>query len=435
MDEILTSNPNDVDGIFFRSRVNLAENNIQKAIEDLTIVTRNAPKFSPGFYFLGLAQARQNQIDEAKKSFAKAAELAPGYLNPRISLAQLHLATGEHAFALAEAENILKARPNDETALQIKGAAEAKKGDVDKALATFQRVAKINPKNPSAHVNLGAVYTVKKKYPEALKEYEEALRLDPNRLDALGSLAQVYILQNNSKAAFQRVEQQLGKAKHQAGVYQLLGQLSIATKDNARGIEYLEKAIQINPDLSSAYVLIGNVYAAEKKFDTAIEQYMQVSKKNPKAIQPLMMTGILYEMKKQPQKANEYYQKVLDLNRNFAPAANNLAYNYAQYGGNVDIALGLAQKARELDPNDPNTADTLGWIQYKKGSYGMSLELLKESNEKFKSSNPTVLYHLGLAYQKNGDPAKAREALTKALAVSQSFPEAQDARKALQALP
>ena len=247
-------------------------------------------------------------------------------------------------------------------------------------------------------------------------------------------MMQVYLLQGDPKSASKRLEAHLAKAKNQAGVYQLLGQLSIATKDNARGIEYLEKAIQINPDLSSAYFLIGSVYAAEKKFDTAIEQYMQVSKKNPTAIQPLMMTGILYEMKKQPQKANEYYQKVLDLNRNFAPAANNLAYNYAQYGGNVDIALGLAQKARELDPNDPNTADTLGWIQYKKGSYGMSLELLKESNEKFKSSNPTVLYHLGLAYQKNGDPAKAREALTKALAVSQSFPDAQDARKALQAL-
>ena len=65
-------------------------------------------------------------------------------------------------------------------------------------------------------------------------------------------------------------------------------------------------------------------------------------------------------MKKQPQKANGYYQKVLDLNKNFAPAANNLAYNYAQYGGNVDVALGLAQKAREVNPNDASIADTLG---------------------------------------------------------------------------
>ena len=307
-------------------------------------------------------------------------------------------------------------------------------GESDRALSAFQQAQKVNPQNPASHINIAAVYVFKKKYPEALKEYEQALTLDPNRIDALGSMMQVYLLQGDPKSASKRLEAHLAKAKNQAGVYQLLGQLSIATKDNARGIEYLEKAIQINPDLSSAYFLIGSVYAAEKKFDTAIEQYKQVSSKNPTAIQPLMMTGLLYEMKKQPQKANEYYQKVLDLNRNFAPAANNLAYNYAQYGGNVDIALGLAQKARELDPNDPNTADTLGWVQYKKGSYGMSLALLQESNEKFKSSNPTVLYHLGLAYQKNGDPAKAREALTKALAVSQSFPDAQDARKALQAL-
>ena len=213
---------------------------------------------------------------------------------------------------------------------------------------------------------MAAVYAVKKKYPEALKEYEQALTLDPNRTDALGSMAQVYILQGNPKRLFS-VEQQLSKTKNQAGVYQLLGQLSIGTKEYARSIEYLEKAIDLNPELSSAYFMIGNAYAAQKKFDTAIEQYQKVSKKNPKAIQPLMMTGMLYDMKKQPQKANEYYQKVLDLNKNFAPAANNLAYNYAQHGGNLDVALGW-HNGHARRTQTPNVADTLGWIHYKKGT-------------------------------------------------------------------
>ena len=79
-------------------------------------------------------------------------------------------------------------------------------------------------------------------------------------------------------------------------------------------------------------------------------------------------------------------------------------------------------------------ADTLGWIQYKKGSYGMALAMLKESNEKYKSMNPTILYHLGLAYQKTGDNLRAKESLTKALAVSQTFSEADEARSALSAL-
>jgi tetratricopeptide (TPR) repeat protein len=260
------------------------------------------------------------------------------------------------------------------------------------------------------------------------------LALDPNRIDALGSMAQVYQWQGNPKAAFQRIEQQLSKSKNQAAIYQLLGQLSIGTKEYARGIEYLEKAINLNPDLSSAYFLIGTAYAAQKKFDTAIEQYEKVSKKNPKAIQPLMMVGMIYDMKKQPQKANGYYQKVLDLNKNFAPAANNLAYNYAQHGGDLDVALNLAQKAREVNPNDPGIADTLGWIYYKKGIYGTAITLLKESNEKFKGQNPTVLYHLALAHDKSGDEKLAREPLQKALALGQEFPDAADAKKLLESL-
>jgi tetratricopeptide (TPR) repeat protein len=260
------------------------------------------------------------------------------------------------------------------------------------------------------------------------------LEIDPNRIDALSSMARVYVLQGNPKSAFQRIERQLSKTENHAGVYELLGQLSIGTNEYARGIEYLEKAIDLNPDLVSAYFLIGNAYAAQKKFDIAIEQYKKVNKKNPKAVQPLMMVGMLYDLKKEPKKANEYYQKVLDLNKNFAPAANNLAYNYAQYGGNVDVALGLAQRAREANPSDPNFADTLGWIHYKKGTYATALGLLKESNEKFKGQNPTVLYHLALAYEKNRQEKLAKEALQKALALDDNFAEATEAKKLLESM-
>jgi tetratricopeptide (TPR) repeat protein len=139
-------------------------------------------------------------------------------------------------------------------------------------------------------------------------------------------------------------------------------------------------------------------------------------------------------MKKEPQKANGYYQKVLDINKNFAPAANNLAYNYAQHGGNLDIALGLAQRAREANSNDASTADTLGWIYYKKGVYETALALLKESDENFKGQNPTVLYHLARVYEKTGDARLAREAARKALGLGRNFSDDVEARKLLEKL-
>jgi tetratricopeptide (TPR) repeat protein len=143
-----------------------------------------------------------------------------------------------------------------------------------------------------------------------------------------------------------------------------------------------------------------------------------------------MMLGVLYDNKKQPDKANEQYQTILNIDKNFYPAANNLAWNYAEHGGNLDIALGLAQKAVETS-NDPEIADTLGWILYKKGIYARALELFRENNEKTRSSNPVLLYHLGLAAYKEGDRTLARDSLTKALALNQSFPGAEDAKKVL----
>jgi uncharacterized protein HemY len=87
-----------------------------------------------------------------------------------------------------------------------------------------------------------------------------------------------------------------------------------------------------------------------------------------------------------------------------------------------------------LDPNDPGVADTLGWINYKKRLYPTAVTLLKESNTKLKESNPEVLYHLGMAYHKNGDSMLATETLRKALASDKNFNGRDEAKKTLEEL-
>ena len=47
-------------------------------------------------------------------------------------------------------------------------------------------------------------------------------------------------------------------------------------------------------------------------------------------------------------------------------AANNLAWRYAEDGGNLDVALSLAQTAKRKLPDSPEVSDTLGWIYLKK---------------------------------------------------------------------
>ena len=132
-------------------------------------------------------------------------------------------------------------------------------------------------------------------------------------------------------------------------------------------------------------------------------------------------------------KAIEYYQKALKINPKFAPAANNLAYRYVEKGENIDEALNLAQMAKEQFPEDPNIADTLGWVYYKKNILPGPSSISKKPWKKSKD-NPVIHYHLGLAYLKNNEKDQARKELKKALELDPKFPGAEEAKATLRRL-
>ena len=143
-----------------------------------------------------------------------------------------------------------------------------------------------------------------------------------------------------------------------------------------------------------------------------------------------MMLGVIHANSKNYDKAKSRYEQILKLNSRFAPAANNLAWILVEQGGNIDVALSYAQTAREQKPDDPYVADTLGWIYYKKNANVLAASLLKEAVEKL-PNEPVVHFHLGMALQKNGDMAGAKNSLLTALKLSQTFNGSEQARKVL----
>ena len=146
-----------------------------------------------------------------------------------------------------------------------------------------------------------------------------------------------------------------------------------------------------------------------------------------------MGLGIIYDIQKEYDKAKEQYLKVLKINPKFSPAANNLAYLYAEKGKNIDEALNLAQNAKEQFPDDPHISDTLGWVYYKKNIFSRAITYLKEANEKIPDS-AFIRFHLGMAYFKNGDKDLAKQELKRALELDPKFPGAEEAKATLQTL-
>jgi tetratricopeptide (TPR) repeat protein len=111
-------------------------------------------------------------------------------------------------------------------------------------------------------------------------------------------------------------------------------------------------------------------------------------------------------------------------------AANNLAYLMVETGGNTDVALTLAQTARRALPDSPDTADTLAWVYYYKGTYASARDLLEDA-VKINPNNASIHYHLGMTYSKLNDKTNAELHLKKAVSLAPNTHTATDAQVAL----
>jgi Flp pilus assembly protein TadD len=178
---------------------------------------------------------------------------------------------------------------------------------------------------------------------------------------------------------------------------------------------------------------LGQVQVARGASDQAIKTYQTYVQNNPRNANFHIVLGQLYERLSKWDQAKEAYQKALEIQPDNPLASNNMAYVMLQEGGNVDVALTMAQTARRGDPSSANFADTLGWAYFKKGAYASAVDLFKEAIKLNKDNpdDPDFHYHLGLAYQKTEQPALAKQQFERALKINPGFSNAEDAKKLL----
>ena len=89
--------------------------------------------------------------------------------------------------------------------------------------------------------------------------------------------------------------------------------------------------------------------------------------------------------------------------------------------------------ARRLLPNSSNTADTLAWVYYHKGTYSLARDLLEDA-AKADPNNASVHYHLGMTYSKLGNKTDAVTQLKKATELAPTTSTGKEATDALNRL-
>jgi len=420
LNKALARDPENYDALLLQGRLDLAQGETARDITELERMAKTYPQASQVYYQLALAYLVNGESAKAVTSLNQAVTLNTHFTEAILLLAQVEIKNGDPDSASVLLKQLIANQPQHLPAQLLLADAYRAQNKSGDALAIYQQLEKSFPQNLQVPLLMGSTFLQQKDNVAARKEFDRALEFAPDSLLVLEQLVDLDLTEKQFATAMQRVEKAIGKNPKQAETRLLQAKVFAAQGDTNQAEAALSKAIELQPESQTAYLLLAQLYINSKQNQQAIAELNTVIDKNPQNVLALMLLGMIRNEEKDYQAAADIYEKVLAINPKSAPALNNLAYIYSEYLNQLDRAYELAQRARDLLPDDPSTADTLGWILYKKGEYPLALGLLQESANKL-PAEPDAQFHLGMTCYMMDEEESARAAFQRALQSNRAF--------------
>ncbi len=387
------------------ARLDLAEGKQQDAQAVFERVLDADPKNVRAMEALSKFAASQGDIDKAVGLLEKAAAAAPKDLGPRLLEIDLLIARKKEPKALAVANGLNDAFPDNIAAMQALARAQWASGDRDAAAATFRRAAGLQPNSAMVQYRLGQVMAGLGRPADARSAYEAATRLDPKFLPAWRAIVL-------AQSAEHGVDQAIASAQALAGqdpsmADELKGDVYFQAKRYAEAESAYAEAAKRRPDRQLA---INRWETLNKAGDQAAAQAILATWLQSHADDGevrLVYAGALLAAKDRPSAIREY-QAVLHQSPTNVVALNNLAWLYAQAGDRQ--AIDFARRAHGLAPLNPSISDTLAWLLVEQGGVDEGRRLLGVAHRQ-QPGNAEIAYHLAVALERSGEAAKAVEVL------------------------
>ena len=408
--EILRQNPNDKDANAVAASLTADQGDLNAALAELQSVAVRTPQEPANHFNLGRAYAKRAEWDAAKREFAKAIELRPKYIEARLALAQVQVARGEFVDALESALAVLGLDERNTAAHVIQSAALMGQRKFGEARQVLENVLKAEPGLADVNFQLGAVNLADKKYAEAEAAFRRAYQLNPADARGLMGVVEAAIAQNQTDAALALLQAEAAKAPSRADLQMALGNTAVRAAKYDLALATYQKLLSQTEKGSAAqgevYLRTGETYRRMGNTAEVIGALKKARETLPNNAAVLSTLAIVLEAAGRNPEAGEAYSAILKLDPNNALAMNNFAFLLAESGDDLDRALAMAKRAKEILPNLIEISDTLGWIYLKKGLLNQSIEIFRELVDK-DPARSTYRYHLARALYLKGDQAGA----------------------------
>jgi|GEM_PF-4300441 len=275
------------------------------------------------------------------------------------ALAAASAARGDWGSLEAIALRWRRSRPDDARALDYLATALRGSGRVEQASELYRAYAPGEALYVHARTGLARLALGEGRLSDALAQAEAALEIERSHLPALEVLARGYL----RDGAFERAQVQIDRIRQLPGggarAYALDGELWLARGDALAASQAFRHAWELREDrdtllrYAAALLRAGQADAAL----TPLQDWLGVA---PDDLPVRRLAAAAAMAKGDGEMALSHYRILLGLTPDDAVALNNIAWLYHERGDRR--ALDYARRAYELAADNPDVADTYGWL-------------------------------------------------------------------------
>ena len=382
----------------------------------LSVAALRAQTDSAAHHKKGQELAAQQQWDEARREYLESLRLDPGNQAARLDLARLQVMARQFEPALSASNTVLQAEPGNVDAELVRASALIGLGKPGVARLFLLDALQKHPNHTELLFELGVVCLADRRYDEALDAFRKTWKADPGNARGLAGVVEVQLAQKETAKALDAVQAEVAKTPDRRDLLILLGNTAVRVQKFPVAIDAFQKAVAgaSGKELADVYSRLaeaqrrgGNLGASV----AALEKAREAAPNDPKVLGAYALSLDAAGRRKQ---ATEAYAAAVELDPRNGFLLNNYAFLLAETGGDLKLALELAQKAREILPTQAQVTDTVGWIYVKANMTDAAIGLFEYLVVK-EPDAASYRYHYAVALAQKGDKAGARRELQEAI--------------------
>lgn len=237
---------------------------------------------------------RVNRRPEAIEAHRRILSIDPKNLDSLRALVRLFAEDRRWRECLEVTGELLRLRPNDAAAMEMKGDALTNLGRRAEALAAYEAAASLDPKDENLRQKIeevrvdvpgllsrALIASASGNYPRALGLFDDILEVEPSNVNALIGKAVAYRRSGKPQEALNCLDLVLGVQPNNASALLNRGNIFLQEGDPEAALEMFDRLTQLYPNDEEAWAAQGEVLVKMGRDDDALRAFTEAQKLSP----------------------------------------------------------------------------------------------------------------------------------------------------------